>query len=90
MDFEESREIMVHDLIAAAENKDDKFTIMIDPSMDFDTSLDELFNEEPYYMFDYITRANESLDSNHTINDRNVSIIILENFNSVFVKLKYK
>ncbi len=90
VDFEESREIMVHDLIAAAENKDDKFTIMIDPSMDFDTSLDELFNEEPYYMFDYITRANESLDSNHTINDRNVSIIILENFNSVVVKLEYK
>ncbi len=88
-DFEESREIMVEDLVNAAKNLDDIFTVKIDNSIDFQDAMDEMFNEDPYYMFDYIKEANEQLESGHKINDKNASIIMLENFNSVVVKLEY-
>ncbi len=90
VDFDESREIMVNDLIAAAEEKDDMFTVRIDSGLDFDEAMKVMFDEEPYYMFDYIREANESLDEDHQISDSNVSIIILDTFNAVVVKLDYE
>ena len=88
-DFEEVKDIMVNDLVQSAENEDEMFTIKFDSGLDFNDSMDVMFNTEPYYMFDYIKDANMQLDSEHQINDSNVSIIILENFNSVVVKLEY-
>ncbi len=89
-DFEESADVMVNDLVEAAENHDEKFTVKIDSSIDFDEAMDVMFNEEPYYMFDYIAQANEMLDSDSQIKDSNVSIVILDAFNSVVVNLEYE
>jgi len=89
-DFDESQEIMVQDLINAAENKDEIFTVKVDSSIDFNEAIDLLFNEEPYYMFKYIHEANTELDGDNKINEKNVSIIILDSFNSVVVHLKYE
>lgn len=89
-DFDESREVMVYDLVQAAENRDEMFTIKLDGGLDFNDSLEVMFNTDPYYVFDYISEANTQLDSEHQINDTNVSMIILENFNSVVLKLEYK
>lgn len=89
-DFEDSKDIMVNDLVEAAVNGDELFTVKIDSAINFDDAIDELFNEEPYYMFDYITQANKELDKGSKINDRNVSIIILDKFNAVVVKLEYE
>ena len=89
-DFEECRDVMVSDLVQSAENMDEMFTVKFDSGLDFNTAMDVMFNTEPYYMFDFIKEANMQLDSEHQINDSNVSIIILENFNSVVVKLEYK
>lgn len=89
VDFEESAPIMVNDLVQAAQNKDTDFTIKFDSSLDFNDSMDAMFNEEPYYMFNYISQANEQLDESSKINAKSVSIIILENFNAVVVKMEY-
>lgn len=89
VDFEESAPIMVNDLIEAAQNKDTDFTIKFDSSMDFEEAMDVMFNEDPYYMFDYIAQANDGLSTDYKINSESVSIIILENFNAVVVKLEY-
>ena len=88
-DFNECRDTMVTDLINAAENHDTEFTIRFDTAIDFNEALRVMFNGEPYYMFDYISAANEQLDDGNKINDENVSIIILEQFSSVVVKLEY-
>jgi len=58
--------------------------------MDFNESMDLMFNKDPYYMFSYISDANEQLEENEQINDQNASIIILELFSSVVVKLTYE
>lgn len=89
-DFEESNDIMVHDLVEAANNNDKLFTVKIDSAINFDNAIDVLFNKEPYYMFDYISQANKQISTGSKINDSNVSIIILENFNAVVVQLEYK
>lgn len=89
IDYDESAEIMVHDLIQAANNLDTEFTVRIDSSLDFNEALDLLFNKEPYYMFDYIAKANEQLDDEHQINSKSVQIIIVENFNSVVIQMEY-
>ncbi len=88
-DFEECRDTMVTDLVKAAENKDTEFTVRFDKSMDFNETMKVMFNGDPYYMFDYIMEANEQLDTDYKINDENVSLIILEQFSSVVVKLEY-
>lgn len=88
-DFDECAETMVYDLVQAAQNGDEEFTVRFDSAMNFNDAMDEMFNEEPYYMFDYISQANEQLDSDKRLNEENLSIIILENFNSVVVKLGY-
>ena len=88
-DFEESREVMVNDLIEAANNGDDMFTIRFSSDFAFNDAIAAMFNEEPYYMFDYINEANESLGSGHKINNENLAIIMIENFNAVVVKLEY-
>lgn len=88
-DFEECAETMVYDLEQAAINKDKEFTIRFDSSYGFENAMDKMFNEDPYYMFDYIRQANDRLTTDYKINEENVSIIILENFNSVVVKLEY-
>ena len=87
--FTLSREIVVNDLIEAANNGDDMFTIRLSSDYAFNDAIDAMFNEEPYYMFDYINEANESLDSSHQINNENLAIIMIENFNAVVVKLEY-
>ena len=89
-DFEESNDIMVHDLVEAANNRDEMFTIKIDSAINFGDAIELLFNEEPYYMFDYIYQANRQSNIVNKINDSNVSIIILDNFNSVVIQLEYK
>ena len=89
-DFEDCREVMVNDLIEAAKNRDTEFTVRFDSSMDFNESMDLMFNKDPYYMFSYISDANEQLEKSEQINDQNASIIILESFRSVVVKLTYK
>lgn len=88
-DFEESRDVMVSDLINAANNGDDMFTVRFDPDYSYDDCIKVMFNEEPYYMFDYIGEANESLDSTRQINNENLAIIMIETFNAVVVKLEY-
>ena len=88
-DFEESREIIENDLIEAANNGDDMFTIRFSSDYAFNDAIAAMFNEEPYYMFDYIAEANESLDDAHQINNENLAIIMIENFNAVVVKLEY-
>lgn len=88
-DYDEVALVMVQDLVEAANNKDTDFTIRFDSSLDFDEALDVMFNEEPYYMFAYIDQANEQLDTDYKINSNNVSLLIVENFNSVVVKLEY-
>lgn len=89
VDFEDSASVMVSDLIESAQNKDSDFTIKFESSIDFDYAMDVMFNEEPYYMFDYISQANDQLSTDYKINSESVSIIILENFNAVVVKLEY-
>lgn len=89
VDFEDSAAVMVSDLIESAQNKDSDFTIKFESSIDFDYAMDVMFNEEPYYMFDYISQANDELNTDYKINSESVSIIILENFNAVVVKLEY-
>ena len=89
-DFEESQDIMVQDLITAAENKDEVFTVKVDSAIDFNEAIDLLFNKEPYYMFKYIHEANTELDDVKKINEKNVSIIILDSFNSVVIHLEYE
>lgn len=88
-DFNECRDTVVADLAEAAENKDSEFTIRFDTSIDFNEAMSVMFNGEPYYMFSYIADANEILDTDYKINDENASIIILEQFYSVVVKLEY-
>ncbi len=88
-DFNECRDVMVADLVRAAENKDTEFTIKFDTALDYNEALRVMFNGEPYYMFDYIMEANKQLDTDYKINDENVSLIILEQFSSVVVKLEY-
>lgn len=88
-DFEDCRDVMVSDLINAANSGDEMFTIRFSPDFDFKSSIDVMFNEEPYYMFSYIEQANNSLDSGHQITDENLAIIMIENFNAVVVKLEY-
>ena len=88
-DFNECRDVMVADLIEAAKNKDTEFTIRFDKALDYNEALSVMFNGEPYYMFDYIMEANKQLDTDYKINDQNVSLIILEQFSSVVVKLEY-
>ena len=80
---------MVSDLINAANDGDEMFTIRFSDDLDFKYALDVMFNAEPYYMFDYIGEANDSLDSSRRINDENLAIIMIENFNAVVVKLEY-
>ena len=89
-DFEESNDIMVHDLAEAAENNDELFTIKIDSAINFNDAIDVLFNKEPYYMFKYISQANKQVDESNKISDSNVSIMILEQFNAVVVSLEYE
>ncbi len=88
-DFDECAETMIYDLEQAAINGDEEFTIRFDSSIGFENAMNAMFNEEPYYMFDYIRQANDRLTTEYKINEENVSIIILENFNSVVVKLEY-
>ena len=88
-DFEESRAVMVNDLVEAALNGDDMFTVRFDESLPFDDAIAVMFNEEPYYMFDYIADANDFLDGKVKINNENLAIIMIENFNAVVVKLEY-
>ena len=88
-DFEESRDIMVNDLIEAAQKGDDMFTVKISDTYDFETAIDLMFNTEPCYMFDYIREANSFLDSSHQIANDNLAIIMISNFNSVVVRLEY-
>lgn len=88
-DFEESRDVMVNDLIEAAQNGDDMFTVRLNEDYDFNDALGVMFHEEPYYMFDYIKEANEYLDDEHQINNENLAIIMIENFNAFVVKLEY-
>ncbi len=88
-DFEDARDVMVSDLINAANDGDEMFTIRFSDDLDFKYALDVMFNAEPYYMFDYIGEANDSLDSSRRINDENLAIIMIENFNAVVVKLEY-
>lgn len=88
-DFDECADTMVYDLVQAAKNGDEEFTVRFDSAMNFNDAMDEMFNKEPYYMFDYINQANKQLDSGSKLNEENLSIIILENFNSVVVKLGY-
>lgn len=89
-DYDEVTPIMVNDLVEAAYNKDTDFTIRFDSALDFDDALNVMFNDEPYYMFGYIEQANDQLDAEYEINSESVSILIVENFNSVVVKLEYK
>ena len=89
-DFSDCREVMVNDLIEAGNNHDTEFTVRFDSSIDFNEAIKEMFNAEPYYMFSYMAEANEQLDDGDKFNDENVSIIMLESFNSVVVKLAYK
>lgn len=88
-DFEESRAVMVNDLVEAAQNGDDMFTVRFADYLGFNDAIALMFNEEPYYMFDYIGEANDYLDSGHRINNENLAIIMIENFNAVVVKLEY-
>lgn len=89
-DFEECRDVIVSDLVAAAENRDEDFYVRLDTSMDYTEAIDIMFNQEPYYIFDYINQANKLLDTDYKIIEKNVSILMLENFNSVVVKLDYE
>ena len=88
-DFEESHDIMVNDLIEAAQKGDDMFTIRLNEDIAYSDALDLMFHEEPYYMFSYIEDANEQLDDVHQINNENLAIIMIENFNVIVVKLEY-
>ncbi len=88
-DFEDCREVMVSDLIEAAQHGDSMFTIRFSEDFAFSDAIEVMFNESPYYMFDYIGQANESLDDKHQINNENLAIIMIENFNAVVVKLEY-
>lgn len=88
-DFDECTDIMVNDLVQAANNKDSEFTIKFDSSIEFNEALNVMFYEEPYYMFGYIAGANEQLGDGNKISNDAISIIIIENFNSVVVKLEY-
>lgn len=88
-DFEESRSVMVNDLVKAAQNGDEMFTVRFDDHMAFNDAIDVMFNKEPYYMFDYISDANDALGGSVKINNENLAIIMIENFNAVVVKLEY-
>ncbi len=88
-DFEECRDVMVYDLVTAAQNGDTEFYIRLDSSLDFQTALDSMFYNEPYYLFDYINQANEQLTGDYRINSENAAIVILEKFNAVILKLEY-
>ena len=88
-DFEESRDVMVNDLINSAMNGDSMFTIRINEDYNFNDAVDVMFSSEPFYMFEYISEANESLPEGQQINDENLAIIIIETFNAVVVKLEY-
>lgn len=88
-DFVECEGVMVSDLITAAQNHDKEFTIRFDGSMDFQECLDVMFYEEPYYLFGYLNKANESLSDDCKFNSENAQIIILEQFNSIILKLEY-
>ncbi len=88
-DFDESRDVMVSDLINSASNGDSMFTIRISEDYDFSEAIEMMFNAEPYYMFDCIREANESLPDGQKINNENLAIIIIETFNVVVVRLEY-
>ncbi len=92
-DFDECSDIMVYDLVAAAQNGDTEFYIRLDSSLDFQSSLDSMFYSEPYYLFGYISQANKQLTDDYggsyQINSENASIVILEKFNSIILKLEY-
>ncbi len=88
-DFEESRDVMVSDLINSAENGDSMFTIRFGEDLEYNNAIDEMFNNEPYYMFRYIKEANDSLPDDHKISDEHLAIIMIETFNAVVVRLEY-
>lgn len=88
-DFSDSRDVMVSDLIEAAQNGDDMFTIRLNSAYNYEDAINVMFHEEPYYMFDYIEEANEQLDESHRMNNENLAIIMIANFNAIVVKLEY-
>lgn len=84
----ESYNNIVMKLLSVAEAKDENFYIKVDDKLDYQKTVDSLFNNQPYEFFEYTADVNNSLDG-YKISD-SLSMLTLEKQRIIQVGLKYE
>ena len=75
-------------LLAAAQKQEEYFVFYIDESMDFDSTVSQLFTDGPQYFFDYLRTVNDYL-TDYSIDSSNASYYTHRKSRIVAVELHY-
>ena len=76
-------------LVSAAQNWEESIAIYISAPLNFDVTVQRLFQSVPYKFEYYVKRANEMLDATHQINYSQVQYVTAKAVRGITVKLSY-